>query len=100
MAIKKGKNKAHKALGRGIEALIPRKPHCGHPGRSRRLAKTLNCIMDFGTCTTFQIQRVTGSMKPSTDVDDLRRAGYRVSMATYVRTTSDGRRVFRYTWLG
>src|SRR5512139_695438 len=38
------------ALGQGLSELIPPKPngkpHCGHPGRSKRLARTLNVLMD------------------------------------------------------
>ena len=91
----------HPRLGKGLEALLPpkgtaSKPHCGHPGRSRRLSQTLNVFYDIPNPTTLQIQERTGSMKPSTDIDDLRRAGYPISRAKYVMTTAEGRRVYQY----
>jgi len=76
------------------------KPHSGHPGRSKRLAKTLNAVMDLRKFTTLELQARTGGMKVSTDIDDLRRAGYPISMAKYLRTTEEGRKVFEYEWLG
>jgi len=94
------------ALGKGLDSLLPAKgkgkPHCGHPGRSKRLARTLNVLMEAkgAWITTFVIQQKTGSMKPSTDVDDLRRAGYPVSAARYVGMTDKGRKVYEYRWEG
>jgi hypothetical protein len=75
------------------------KPHSGHPSRSARLAKTLNVIITMKKCTTLEIQARTGGVKVSTDVDDLRRAGYPVSKAKYLRTTEEGRKIFEYEWL-
>ena len=83
-----------------MPSILRKKLHCGHPGRSHRLAKLLNLMITLGACTTLQIQKKTGSMKPSTDVDDLRRAGYPVSMARYIGTTASGRKIFEYEWKG
>lgn len=95
-----------RALGKGLSALLPGngngRVHSGHPSRSRRLAKLLNLFIDSKgrRITTLDIHEATGSMKSSGDVDDLRRAGYPVSMARYVRTTDEGRRVYDYKWDG
>lgn len=91
-------------LGKGLDALLPEKqknkPHCGHPGRSKRLAQTLSAIKDAKKITTLQLHAITGSMKASTDIDDLRRAGYPISMAKYLFTTDSGRKVFEFEYLG
>lgn len=78
------------------------KPHCGHPARSKRLARTLDVLIEARGyhVTTLNIQKRTGSMKPSTDIDDLRRAGYPVSMAKHEVTTDEGRRIYSYRWEG
>ncbi|MDD5171355.1 MAG: hypothetical protein PHN75_21245 [Syntrophales bacterium] len=90
----------HPRLGKGLDAILPQskngKPHCGNPGKSQRLMKTWNVFLRVKEPTTLQIQDATGSMKPSTDVDDLRRAGYPVSKAIFVRTTDQGRKIFMY----
>ena len=91
------------ALGKGLSALLPgknKRPHCGSVSKSKRLRDTLAVVRELKTCTTLQIHERTGSCKPSTDVDDLRRAGYPVSMAKFVRTTENGRKVYEYTWEG
>ena len=91
------------ALGKGLDALLPRKkdkPHCGNVSKSKRLRSTLAVVKELKTFTTLQLQERTGGMKVSTDIDDLRRAGYPVSMARYVRTTDAGRKVYEYRWEG
>lgn len=73
------------------------KPHCGNPAVSSRLKKTWYALQTLGhNATTLTIQKITGSMKVSTDLNDLKRAGYPISKAEYVRTTDEGRRIYRY----
>jgi len=91
------------ALGKGLDALLPKKngkPKCGHPGRSKRLAKTLNVFLDRRgqDITTLEIHAITNGVKVSTDIDDLRRAGYSISKAKYERTTEEGCRVYSYRY--
>lgn len=91
-----------KALGKGLGALIPTKEeklHCGHPSRSKRLNKTLYAMKVLRNLTTIELQKITSGVKVSTDIDDLRRAGYPISNAIFVHTTDEGRKVYRYEWL-
>lgn len=91
-------------LRTGFDALLPKQkgaPHCGHPSKSTRLRLTLEAIKSHGGwISTLRIQEKTRGVKVSTDIDDLRRAGYPVSMAHYSHTTLDGRKVYLYKWEG
>ena len=112
---KRFKNDAHRAewwsavrkagaLGRGLDSLLSSKPkriRCGNPNKSTRLMLTLNAIKSHGGwISTLAIQEKTRGVKVSTDVDDLRRAGYPVSKAHFSHTTLDQRKVYLYRWEG
>jgi hypothetical protein len=73
----------------------------GDPSRSQRLARALAFVKSFGSfgCTTAQLQAYTGSMAPSTDISELRHAGYLIN-CHLDGIRSNGRRVYRYKYLG
>ncbi len=74
--------------------------HAANPERSKRLKLTLR-YLEFapGGRTTAEIQEHTGSTAPATDISELRHSGYRVLCRCEGRN-SNGRRVYRYTYLG
>lgn len=75
--------------------------HAADPSRSERLARALDFVRSAGPigCTTAEIQSYTGSMAPATDVSELRAAGYLIECRCE-GTNGNGRRVYRYKFLG
>ena len=80
--------------------MAKKKLHCGHPGRSQRLARMLNVMIDLRSATSLQLQKRTGSMAVHADISDLRQCGYPISKAHYLRTTDEGRKIYAYQWEG
>ena len=75
--------------------------HAGNPERSKRLSITLHYLQGWASagCTTAQLQMHTGSMAPATDVSELRASGYLIECRCE-GTNKNGRRVYRYRYLG
>jgi hypothetical protein len=64
--------------------------------KSPRLTRTLEVLRAFPEgATTWDIQCLTNSMAPSTDVAELRQNGYDI-ICQYEGQTSSKRRIFRY----
>ena len=68
--------------------------------KSPRLMRTLEVLKAFPEgATTWDIQCLTNSMAPSTDVAELRQNGYDI-ICQYEGQTSSNRRIFRYRLAG
>lgn len=62
-----------------------------------RLQRILGLLMSRGLegATTLEIQQISGSMAPSTDVSAIRHQGYDIQ-AKYEKRTESGSKVYRY----
>lgn len=74
--------------------------HKANALKSERLQRMLSVLRAFPTgATTFDLQTLTYSMAPSTDVSELRANGYIIERR-YEGRTSTGRHINRYTYKG
>lgn len=75
--------------------------HNADPTRSFRLHRALDYLKSCRQmgCTTAELQSMTGSMAPGTDVSELRHAGHLVS-CDYEGRTKSGRKIYRYRYVG
>lgn len=74
--------------------------HHGNAEKSRRLKRTLEVLRAFPLgATTFDIQALTSSMAPGTDISELRQNGFLID-CDYEGRTSTGRRIYRYRLIG
>lgn len=70
--------------------------HNANVEKSDRLKRTLEILNAFPEgATTWDIQSLSNSMAPATDVSELRQNGYRID-CEYRGKTSTGRRVYAY----
>lgn len=70
--------------------------HSANVAKSARLKRTLDVLRAFPEGpTTLDIQVLTNSMAPATDISELRANGYTID-CEYAGKTSTGRRIFRY----
>jgi hypothetical protein len=70
--------------------------HSADVEKSARLKRTLEVLQSFPEgATTWDIQCLTSSMAPATDISELRQNGYDV-ICQYEGKTSTNRRIFRY----
>ena len=74
--------------------------HKANSERSVRLQRTLAVLEGYPVgATTWDIQALTSSMAPSTDISELRQNGYDIA-CEYAGKTTTGRRIFRYILKG
>ena len=74
--------------------------HKADSEKSARLQRTLAVLEGFPSgATTWDIQSLTSSMAPSTDISELRQNGYGID-CQYAGKTTTGRRIFRYILKG
>lgn len=70
--------------------------HNADAEKSPRLMRTLEVLKAFPEgATTWDLQCLTNSMAPATDISEIRQNGYDV-VCTYEGKTSTNRRIFRY----
>lgn len=70
--------------------------HSADVDKSERLRRTLDVLNAFPEgAITWDIQCLTNSMAPATDISELRHNGYDVA-CKYEGKTSTNRRIFRY----
>jgi hypothetical protein len=63
------------------------------------LLRLLRAVGSRGV-TTHEIQSLTGSMSPATEISELRKCGFLIPPATQEGKTAAGRKVFRYVLVG
>lgn len=74
--------------------------HAASIDKSARLQRTLEVLRAFPAgATTWEIQTLSNSMAPATDVSELRANKYDIR-CMYIGKTSTGRKIYRYRYFG
>lgn len=74
--------------------------HGGKINKSTRLDRMFQTLSEFGTASTFQLQKMTGDMAPATTISDLRKAGVPIPPAEYLGKSATGRKMYLYRLYG